>query len=173
MQTFLDTLSAKMDEQRLPALLIGGHAVIALGVARATYDVDLLIPRDAADAWKETLQLLGLKLYHDSGNFLQFESPKDWPLPPVDLMLVDRETFEKLDQQHSPAVGKLFSPSLAGLIALKLHSARQRTGNDRERDLTDIEALIASHHLNLQEGEIADIIQRYGDAEAIKRLTSA
>ena len=59
MQSFLTTISRLIEEKNLPALMIGGHAVTALGHPRATFDLDLLIPRSSSGRWRT--ELLGLR----------------------------------------------------------------------------------------------------------------
>ena len=83
MKSLLDALADLVAEQDLPALLIGGHAVSLLGHPRATFDVDLLIPRNSAEAWKRALQALGLQAFHESNKFIQFEPGPDWPVPMI------------------------------------------------------------------------------------------
>ena len=96
MESFLTTVSNLIREKQLPALMIGGHAVTALGHPRATYDLDLLIPKSSTEAWKIELTSLRYKLFSESSNFLQFECHPTLPFPPVDLMLVDDSVFANL-----------------------------------------------------------------------------
>jgi len=42
MESFLTTIARLMADKNLPALMIGGHAVTALGHARATFDLMLV-----------------------------------------------------------------------------------------------------------------------------------
>ena len=44
----LKRLVASLDAHKVPYLLIGGYALAALGYARATIDIDLLVPANAA-----------------------------------------------------------------------------------------------------------------------------
>jgi hypothetical protein len=43
-QSLLNTVARLMKEKELPVLMIEGHAMTALGHARAKFDLDLLIP---------------------------------------------------------------------------------------------------------------------------------
>lgn len=99
MESFLTTVARLIREKELPALMIGGHAVTALGHPRATFDLDLLIPRPSASAWKTELAKLGYAPFAESANFIQLEVKSDFPLPPVDLMLVDPE-FSAIVAKH-------------------------------------------------------------------------
>lgn len=66
MQSLLTTISKLIDEKNLPALMIGGHAVTALGHPRATYDLDLLIPRSAVGRWVAELSALHYRVFAES-----------------------------------------------------------------------------------------------------------
>ena len=72
MESLITTVANLIREKNLPALMIGGHAVTALGHPRATYDLDLLIPRSAADKWEAELSRLSYRPYAGTSNFLQF-----------------------------------------------------------------------------------------------------
>ncbi|MEO8614764.1 MAG: hypothetical protein ABI600_06455, partial [Luteolibacter sp.] len=98
MESFLTTVARLMAEKDLPALMIGGHAVTALGHPRATFDLDLLIPRSSAGNWKTELTKLRFRLFAESPNFQQYEASPELPLPPLDLMLVDDAVFLTLEQ---------------------------------------------------------------------------
>jgi hypothetical protein len=102
MPSFLETLADLVEERGLHALLIGGHAVTALGFPRATYDVDLLIPETESEKWEAALFSLGLRKIHESPALLPFQAPKNCPLPPVDLMRVDSKTWDRLASDSTP-----------------------------------------------------------------------
>jgi hypothetical protein len=85
-------------EARLPFLIIGGLAVNAYGHTRTTYDADFLIPRRDLPAWKALLQKFGYVVRHEQETFTQFQAPLNG-MRPVDLMLVNDRTFEKLSRE--------------------------------------------------------------------------
>jgi hypothetical protein len=173
-KSFLHTLAGLAAERGLRALLIGGHAVTALGFPRSTFDVDLLIPVSEMESWKEALASLRLKLSHDQRPFLQFDPPKDWPLPPVDLLVVDEETWQRLAEGSQPGVGLLRTPSAMGVIALKAHaSAQPNRADEAERDWRDIFGLIAAQGIPLSDPVLRDTLLSYGGADAIRRLDEA
>lgn len=82
-------------ERNLPRLLIGGNAVILLGYIRTTADIDLMVPATMRSCWLDRMRDLGWRLYNGTSAFAQFESPEKGGTP-VDLMLVDTTTWEKL-----------------------------------------------------------------------------
>ena len=150
MQSFLTTVSNLIREKQLPALMIGGHAVTALGHPRATYDLDLLIPKSSTEAWKIELTSLRYQLFSESSNFLQFECHPTLPLPPVDLMIVDDSVFANLFATKTDTT-PIATPSVISLIALKLHAINQPSRDDKEKDWSDIIALIRSNKLSLDD----------------------
>src|SRR5688572_9735157 len=98
----LSTLATQAENQKLPFLLIGGHAVNIHGYSRFTEDIDLLINRGDLAGWEKLLAESGYRMAHDGGTFRQFESngPQS---PGVDLMLVNNQTFQKLSARAVPA----------------------------------------------------------------------
>lgn len=93
----LAAIADEATEAHLAFLIIGGLAVNAYGHTRTTYDADLLIPRRDLPAWKALLQKFGSVVRHEQENFTQFQTPLHG-MRPVDLMLVNDRTFEKLSR---------------------------------------------------------------------------
>lgn len=172
MQSLLNRIGDLMVEKNLPGLMIGGHAVTALGHPRATFDLDLLIPRDAATEWKAALQKLNYSLFAESANFHQYEAPAEFPLAPIDLMLVDHDVFAALELTKNN-IKPIAVPSVEGLIALKLHAAKQPTRAECEKDWSDIIALFKAHQLRLDEETIHATVLRHGGPAAINRIQAA
>ena len=158
--------------KNLPGLMIGGHAVTALGHPRATFDLDLLIPRHAAQDWRVALAGLRYSLFAESDNFHQYEAHKDFPLPPIDLMLVDDDVFTTLEISKTNTK-PIAVPSVEAMIALKLHAAKQATRTEGEKDWSDIIALFKAHQLRLDETTIRAMVLRHGGADAINRIEAA
>lgn len=171
MQSFLTTVAGLIAEKSLPALMIGGHAVTALGHPRATFDLDLLIPRSSVEEWRREFHALGFRVFAETRNFLQFETSPDFPLPPVDLMIVDDEVFQAL-QLTRVEFEPIATPGVMAMIALKLHAIRQPGRSRAGQDWTDVMALIAAHQLTLDDPEFLAIVQRHGGDEGIRRIRS-
>jgi len=172
MESFLTTVSNLIREKELPALKIGGHAVTALGHPRATYDLDLLIPRSSAGAWRSELTELRYRTFSESPNFLQFEAHSSLPLPPVDLMLVDDAVYEKLLATKIDSV-PIATPSVNSMIALKLHAIGQPSRENTSQDWADVLALARHHKLSLDDPDFSATVRKHGGEEAIERIKSA
>ena len=172
MQSFLTSISKLIEEADLPALMIGGHAVTALGHPRATFDLDLLIPRSSAAKWKEGLAKLHYRIFAESSNFHQYEAPPGIPLPPLDLMLVDDDVFQTLERTKI-ASKPIATPGVVAMIALKLHAINQPARTDVEKDWSDVLALVKAHKLSLDDPDFSAIVLKHGGASAIQRIQTS
>ena len=155
--------------KNLPALMIDGLAITALGHPRATYDLDLLVPKSAADKWKMELSILSYRIFSESSNFIQFEANNNFPLPPIDLMLVDDAVFDVLCATRVDSV-PLATPSPQTMIALKLHAIQQPSRQNTEQDWSDIIALVRINKLSLDDTEFSAMILKHGGQPAIDRI---
>ncbi len=172
MENFLTTISKLIREKNLHALMIGGHAVTALGHPRATFDLDLLIPRSAAEIWKTELAQLSYLPFSESSNFIQLEATHNFPLPPIDLMLIDDAVFHAILADKIDST-PLATPSPQTMIALKLHAINQPSRLNTEQDWSDIIALIRAHKLSLDDAEFSAIVLKHGGQTAIDRIKAA
>lgn len=172
MESFLTTVSRLIAEKNLPTLMIGGHAVTALGHPRATFDLDLLIPRSSAGRWKIELLTLRYRIFAESSNFYQFEAHSDFPLPPIDLMLVDDEVFEVLERSKIDSK-PIATPGVVAMIALKLHAIQQPARDDIEKDWSDVIALVKAHKLSLDDPDFSATVLKHGGEIAIKRIRAS
>jgi hypothetical protein len=171
-QGLLSRVAQLMAKKNLPGLMISGHAVTALGHPRATFDLDLIIPRAAAVAWREALMGLSYRIFAESENFHQYEAGQEFPLAPVDLMLVDDDVYEVLAMAKRQVV-PIATPSVEAMIALKLHAAKHRNAAEAERDWSDLIALMRIHQLSLDDASFAAMVERHGGTAAIERIQKA
>ena len=160
--------------KQLPFLLIGGHAVILYGVPRFTRDIDLLIPESKETDWIQFLEKLGYTSYHRTPAFVQFDTNKIGETPPLDLVLVDQPTWDKLfKKSQSQSLGGGISVSLPDpvhLIAMKLQAASSSTRRADATDWSDVLQLIHTQDLDLDDEGFAAIVNKYGGTDALTRL---
>jgi hypothetical protein len=83
-----------LNEAGVPFLVIGGHAVVLHGRLRNTFDLDLLIADSTLATARSALTNLGYRTYFETDAFLQLQAPENFP--PLDLMVVDDQTFDRL-----------------------------------------------------------------------------
>jgi len=159
-------------ERGLPSLLIGANAVLLLGYVRNTIDLDLLVPEQSRSEWLDLLHELGYRFFHGAEGFAQFESPEKTGAP-VDLMFVERETWEKLLEGATEmrlATERVPLPRPEYLVALKLHAAASSTRQKPEVDWEDIRQIVRICRLDPTEESFHALILRYGGEDALRRI---
>jgi hypothetical protein len=147
--------------------LIGGLAVVAHSVVRATKDVDFLLEAEAADKVHDALLTLGYEcLYRseDAANYVRGTQG-------LDLLYAHRPLARRLLSQASERetpMGRLRVVSVEGLIDFKL----QGYVNDatRTRDLDDIRALVQIHRGSLDMVQLREYFALFNQQELLNEL---
>lgn len=158
------TMFAKSDTQ--PAL-IGGLAVVAHQVVRATKDVDFLVAAEAADTVHDALLNLGYQCLYRSADAANYVRSTEG----LDLLYAHRPLARRLLAQATPRetpMGRLHVISVEGLIGFKL----QGFVNDatRTRDLDDIRALMQRHRLTLDMTELREYFALFDKLDLFHEL---
>ena len=161
MQSVFDMLS------RLPGrfLIVGGHALAAHALVRQTLDVDCLIMAEDEEMFGKHLQSAGWQLTGRSENFARYDAASP-DVPSVDVLLVDRETFAKLQSESIPlrrGAHEFQVPGMAQLIALKLHAIRNEPRRTA-RDLGDIAELLRLNAGRITTGDLDKLCEKFGPA---------
>lgn len=130
--------------------LIGGLALAAHEVVRATRDVDFLVDADDADRLHETLLALGYRCAHRSADAANYQRGDEG----LDLLYAHRPIARRLladAEARETVMGTLRVVSAEGLIGFKLQALVNNPS--RQRDLDDIRALLRAQRgrLNMQE----------------------
>jgi hypothetical protein len=147
--------------------LIGGLAVVAHRVVRATQDVDFLVEAEAADKIHHALLGLGYVCRYrslEAANYLRGTEG-------LDLLYAHRPLARRLLAQateRETPMGRLRVISVEALIGFKL----QGFVNDptRARDLEDIRALLNTHRTSLNMGELQEYFALFDRAELLHDL---
>lgn len=150
--------------------LIGGLAVVAHSVVRATKDVDFLLEAEAADKVHEALLTLGYQCIYrseDAANYLRGTEG-------LNLLYAHRPLARRLLAQASERetpMGRLRVVSVEGLIGFKL----QGYVNDatRTRDLDDIGALVKIHRATLDMAQLREYFALFNRLELLNELMAA
>lgn len=155
-------------------LLIGGNAVIANGVPRATRDIDLAIPDRTRDDWREFLESEGFPFIHGTDAFVQFQDTTNLR-PRVDLMIVDETTWQILAAKAWVYVlTETVSTAVASaehLIAMKLRACQSAHRRHDALDWSDILELALRHGLDPEKDpQFSDLVLRFGDTTLHARL---
>jgi hypothetical protein len=169
------SLAASAAAEGLDSLLVGGNAINLLGYSRTTFDVDLLVRDKDMKRWVSFFARHGYAVFHRSTNFIRLRFNADPAAAlPVDLMLADKETFEKIlaaSQLHDLGNNvKLAIPSPLHLIAMKLHALRNPARLESGIDLQDVKHLIRTGRIDTSSKEFTEITSRYATPAIRDRL---
>ncbi|MEG3190843.1 hypothetical protein [Lysobacter sp. D1-1-M9] len=160
---------AAFSRLRTPPALIGGLALAAHNVVRATRDVDFLVDAEDAEHLHDLLLGLGYRCIHrsaDAANYLRGEEG-------LDLLYASRPIARRLlaeaDERDTP-MGRLRVIGAEGLVAFKL----QGYVNDpaRARDLDDIRELLRANYARLDLEEVREYFQLFEREDLFEELIS-
>lgn len=168
----LFAISEKGSAKGLPSLLIGGHAVIAHGHPRNTFDLDLLIPRSSLKDWRTFVLAEGYTIRQEEDAFVQFEPPDEESLP-LDLMVVSEETYHKfaVEALASRLAGTVIKMvALKHLLALKSHAIRHGHAGRVEKDVDDVIGLVKANFIDVTENQWRDVFMKHGPPELHEKL---
>jgi hypothetical protein len=147
--------------------LIGGLAVVAHQVVRATQDVDFLLEAEAADRVHDALLNLGYQCLYRSEDAANYVRATEG----LDLLYAHRPLARRLLAQASERetpMGRMRIISVEGLIGFKL----QGFVNDatRTRDLDDIRALLKTHRASLDMDELREYFALFDQPDLLNEL---
>jgi len=147
--------------------LIGGLALAAHRVVRATRDVDFLVDADDADRLHGILLDLGYRCVHrseDAANYLRGDEG-------LDLLYAHRPIARRLlgeASERATALGNLRVISAEGLIGFKLQALVNNPS--RTRDLDDIRALLRAQRGKLNMAEVREYFALFDRTELLDEL---
>jgi predicted nucleotidyltransferase len=155
-------------------LIIGAHALSFCGVTRETADLDLLISRSDRTLWEVRLREAGYELFAGTHNFAQFSPPARgaWP---VDLMLVDEETFSRMLADARTVViagNSLAVPAMEHLLALKLHALKHTHPRRTVKDFQDVVELIRANRdqLDIESDRVRRLFEKYATIQWYEKV---
>lgn len=147
--------------------LVGGLALAAHNVVRATQDVDLLVDANDADHIHETLLKLGYQCIHRSDDAANYMRGNEG----LDLLYAHRPIARQLleaAETRDTIMGPLRVISVEGLIAFKLQGFVNNAS--RTRDLDDIRALLRANYSSLDIDEIRRYFSLFGREPLLDEL---
>lgn len=172
--TALETIAAKAAEKGLQFLVIGGHAVMAHGFSRSTFDLDLMIPASHREDWKTLILEAGGVLFSENAVFMQFSASTTLPLG-IDVMQTKDGTFHHLWQAAftpGDSMQEIKFVSLLHLIALKCHAIKHGHAGRVEKDVEDVLQLVKENKLDVLNSDFRALILKHGTPEIYEKLKS-
>ena len=166
------TIAARAAEQGLPFLVAGGHAVMAHGHPRSTFDLDLMVRHSDREGWSRLAAALGYVLHRESPAFLQYNPATPEALP-LDLILVNDDTFTKLATEAVPAPaggGSARIVSLLHLLALKCHAIKHGDATRIVKDADDVIRLLQHNRLDVNEPGLRALFLQHGTTEFYEKV---
>ena len=156
----------------MPFLLIGGHAVNAYGVQRQTGDIDLIVKSSQRKAWEDLFLKIRYQSDQSDSHFIRYR-PDTIAAWPIDLMLVDDETFNKLHSESrltdlGVIAVKIVSPQ--HLITLKLHALKIYQEHRYAKDYNDVIQLLRHACPQLRNEVLRELCARYADVALYEKL---
>lgn len=173
--TILETIAARAGQAGLPFLLAGGHAVIAHGHPRTTFDLDLIVRREDREQWLILVQTLQYSLCHEGPTFLQF-NPTNPQLLPLDLMFVNQETFAKLTADAVPGLPSVTTVkivSLRHLLALKCHAIKHGHAGRIVKDMDDVIRLVQANRVDMNAADVRDLLLKPAQQNCMKKSNAS
>lgn len=154
---------AALNQQGVPFALIGGLALSAHKVVRATTDIDLLAPAARSSEVDAIATKLGYRcVYRNEGlaNYLRAGERLDllWASRPPALRLLSGA------MSHATSFGELPVVSVEGLIGFKLQALVNQPS--RTQDLEDIRALLKANRDALDLAELREYFRLF-DRESL------
>ena len=149
---------------KTPPALIGGLALAAYEVVRATRDVDFLVDVADADHLHAVLTKLGYRCMHrseDAANYVREDEG-------LDLIYAHRPVSQRLlieAKERDTALGRVRLISIEGLIGFKVQALANDPSRLRDRD--DILALLRAHHARLNMDEVRGYFVLFDQTEML------
>lgn len=166
-------LVESFNKENINFAIIGGFAMQAYGIARATSDIDLLVIVDDKDKVKQILLENGYELKHESDDVMNFFG-KNLSRGRLDFLIAHRKyTREMLKRAKIKKVlggrYQIKTLTIEDQIGLKVQSST----NDKTRynlDLADIEMLIRGNKDNLNLDLIRDYFKIFKREEELDKI---
>jgi hypothetical protein len=167
----LTTLKAWFDREEVPYAVVGGFGLQAYGLARATFDLDLVVPAEVQERLVAHLEGLGYETLHRSAGYSN-HLHADPALGRLDFVYVEGETGDRLFAgcRELPVVGVLAAPvprpeHLAAMKVLAMKNDPERT----LQELGDIQFLLGLPGIDRE--EVRRQFERRGLLERWHELT--
>jgi len=151
-----------------PPALIGGLALVAHQVIRATLDVDFLADARDAERIDAALVQLGYACLYRTDDVANYERGGTERL---DVLFARRPHSLRLlrsAQVRDIGIGRVFVVSAEGLIGFKLQALKNDPS--RTRDIDDVRKLLRAGHGKLDMTEVTSYFDLFDSADLLREL---
>jgi hypothetical protein len=162
----LETARTLLSDSQIDFALIGGFALAAHGIHRATKDIDLLVDGNKKDLVKKIFVDFGFKIIYESQEVIQFEGPGY-----LDMVFANRPLSLQMLKQSKNGLRLASVPvvSRESLIGLKIQ-AYKNDPNRMLRDKADIQELLKQDNLDMNRvKEFADLFDAWNEIMELKK----
>ncbi|WP_367873179.1 hypothetical protein [Luteolibacter sp. Populi] len=158
---YAQSLYERFESEGIPLLLAGGWAVSHHGHSRYTRDVDWICSRADEVRALALMKLLGFEIAFEA-MATRFQLAKDQDFPPIDLLWVSAETFEKMadTDQRTGFHGDIPVINFEALLSMKLHALKDREER-HDKDLLDIRELLGKNRGAVTESRLRELCERF------------
>jgi hypothetical protein len=150
--------------------LVGGHALAAYGLVRATVDLDLVVETEAQSELIAFLERLGYETLHRSTGYSN-HLHSDPTLGRADFVYVRGETASKLFEQTTLLAGpgglEVPVPKPEHLAAMKVQAMKNDPGRTLQ-ELSDLQFLVRLDGVN--RAEVRSYFERHGLLDRFEEL---
>jgi len=160
----LELANRLLSSNKIQFALIGGFALGAHGIHRATKDIDLLVDGSKKAKVKELLLGAGFKVFYESEELLQLDG-----IGYLDILFANRPLSLEMLQQSKSGLALMGVPvvSKEAIIGLKIQAFK----NDSSRSLqdkADIQVLMKSNGIDLVAvKKYADLFEAWPEIEEL------
>lgn len=154
-------------------MVVGGNALNCYGYLRTTYDIDIAICDRDKYLWRSWMEENGYEVFFATEAFYRFRIKGEQASFPIDLMILELDTFLKLKSQSqlkNLADEEISVPDPIHLIAMKLHALKSEHRLQEGKDFQDIIGLIRQCQISSQDPRLRDILNRYASLELAQRI---
>jgi predicted nucleotidyltransferase len=165
----IQEISKALDAAGVRFALIGGLALAAHKVVRATSDVDLLAAASDASIIESISEKLGYQSLHRSADAANYQRGDER----LDLLFASRPLALRLlaeAHRHSTSLGEFRVVSAEGIIGFKLQAIANNPR--RTQDLEDIRRLFRANRESLNLEELREYFSLFDRASLLEELTN-
>jgi hypothetical protein len=168
----LRSISLYAEANKLKFVLIGGHAINSYGISRQTGDIDLIVEKDKKTEWIDFFKKIKYQKGQDDDRFLRFK-PDTLLAWPIDLMLVDSQTFDKIfkdaqDTELGTTAVKVASPR--HLVTLKIHALKYYQEHRFVKDYNDLLQLLRTKVTDLRGADLQELCLKYANNDLYDKI---